>query len=155
MNGNITDVNLQNEKQEELNQLLSNLDDIADNATIVGRSVFNGNFNVTIPTGSDEGFHLDLTSNPDVIYDLQSIDKIIQRRFNGLFDRCGEEVKSNDDYIVIGARDTSTFGEHDKDSNGVQLTGQDYIDSNRDNKDGIIQVVQRSTGKMARISIKS
>ncbi|NQY78901.1 MAG: hypothetical protein HRT47_01160 [Candidatus Caenarcaniphilales bacterium] len=152
LNGTLGTIEQQEAKQAELDSLITDLDDVANNATISGRKVFNGNFNVTIPTGDDEGVDLDLTFNPDVVYDLEAEEEF-QHRVEGFYDGFGNALASNEDYIVVGADNASTFGVNNRDENGIGLTGDEYLEANEFFKDGAIQIIERDTGKAARISI--
>ncbi|NQY78902.1 MAG: hypothetical protein HRT47_01165 [Candidatus Caenarcaniphilales bacterium] len=143
-------------KQEEFNKLVNNLDDIAKNAKIGDKKVFDGNFNVTIPTGDDGGVSLDLTYNPDVVYDLQATAQYEQKGSRNAYDHFGEEVTSNSNYLVVGARDAKTFGmgEHRQHTNIVnQIDGMNYEEKQLALDDGTIQIFNKNTNESFRLTI--
>ena len=134
------------DQQEILNQLIKDLDSIARNSEINGRKVFDGNLNLTIPTGDQTGVSLDLSFNPDVVYDLEAINKITQINA-GDFDRFGEEIVSNDKYLVIGARDAL--------SSGIDTffgkSKPKRLKADEEFKDGVIQILNKETGETFRL----
>ena len=149
LNGNVETIEEQVAKQKDLNALVADLDGLSETATIGGRSVFNGNFNVSIPTGINEGVEISLTSNPDVVYDL-TYEKKYNSSFEGFFDEFGEEVVSNSDYLVIGARNTSIFG-----SDGVynpNSNNDNYLQYNKDNVDGSVEIYDKNSDKKVRLT---
>lgn len=133
----------QEAKQAELNALITDLDDVTKNTTINGKKVFDGNFNVTIPTGDDEGVSLALIYNPDVVYDLTAVKKIQHTLNNteGNFDRFGEEIAISDQYLVVGAEDTNRYSNDD-------------VSEETSNKDGAIHIYDKKTGVETRLTLQ-
>lgn len=147
LNGSLGSIEQQEAKQAEFDDLIADLDDVAKNATIGGKEVFDGNFNVTIPTGDDEGVSLDLTYNPDVVYDLAAVDKFTQTRGND-YDHFGEEIVSDSNYVVVGARDAKTFN-----NSGSQVDGLSSDEKELAMDDGAIQILDKSTGETFRLEV--
>lgn len=152
--GHLDSTDKQKKKKAELNELTRDLNDIAKNARINGKEVFDGNFNVTISAGEKQKVLLDLTYNPDVVYNLKA-EKEFRHKIDGFHDGFGNAITNNDKYVVIAADHANTFKVNAEDKNGKRFKGQDFIDSELEHRDGAIEIIDKNTGKRARFAIKN
>ena len=102
---------------------------------------------LSIPTGEDMVVDLDLTFNPDVVYDLEATDEL-QHKIDGSYDGFGNAIVSNEDYVVVAASNALTYW-----TNEDYSSKEAFFESNKNFNDGAIQIYDKSSGNVTRVAI--